>query len=90
MCGRIVAVADTFDALTSERPYKSEWPTGLATEYLRQNSGHRFDPDCVEAFLGAMDEVFRIRGSFPDTHGKTSGRPLALVAPPDAERRFAV
>jgi putative two-component system response regulator len=53
LSGRIVAVADTFDALTSERPYKSEWPVGLATEYLRQNSGTRFDPQCVQAFLGA-------------------------------------
>jgi putative two-component system response regulator len=90
LAGRIVAVADTFDALTSERPYKSEWPTGLATEYLRQNSGERFDPDCVQAFLGATDEVLRIRASFPDTHGKTSGRPLAIVEPADAEKRFAV
>lgn len=90
LVGRIVGVADTFDALTSERPYKSEWPTGLAIEYLRQNSGRKFDPDCVEAFLRVTREVAEIRDSFPDTHGKTSGRPLSVVAPPDAEARFAV
>jgi putative two-component system response regulator len=90
ICGRIVAVADTFDALTSERPYKSEWPVGLALEYLRQNSGARFDPECVRAFLGVGPEIARIRTSFPDTHGRTAGRPLSLVAPPDAEARFAV
>jgi len=90
LSGRIVAVADTFDALTSERPYKSEWPMGLAMEYLRQNSGTRFDPECVRAFLGAQEEIARIRRTFPDTHGRTTGRPLALVAPPDAEVRFAV
>jgi len=88
LAGRIVAVADTFDALTSERPYKSEWPIGLAMEYLRQNAGSRFDPECVNGFLSGMDEVDKIRASFPDTHGKTVGRPLPLVAPSDAEKRY--
>jgi putative two-component system response regulator len=87
--GRIVAVADTFDALTSDRPYKSEWPTGLAAEYLRQNAGTRFDPQCVDGFLGAMEDVAEIRASFPDSHGKTAGRPLPLVAPTDAELRYS-
>ena len=90
VCGRIVGVADAFDALTSERPYKSEWPVGLAMEYLRQNAGSRFDPACVDVFLGTMTEIAEIRSSFPDGHSRTRGRPLALVAPPDADARFAV
>jgi putative two-component system response regulator len=87
--GRIVAVADTFDALTSERPYKSEWPVGLATEYLRQNSGTRFDPQCVHAFLGALDDVDEIRASFPDQNGNRVGRPLAMVSAAEVERRYS-
>ncbi len=89
LCGRIVAVADTLDALTSERPYKSEWPISLAMEYLRQNNGTRFDPACIAAFLEATDEIAEIRASFPDMHGRTVGRPLPLVGPADAERRYS-
>lgn len=90
LTGRIVAVADTFDALTSERPYKSEWPMGLAIEYLRQNAGGKFDGECVRAFLAAEGEIIRIRSTFHDSHGKTSGRPLSVIAPADADIRFAV
>jgi response regulator RpfG family c-di-GMP phosphodiesterase len=89
LSGRIVAVADTFDALTSERPYKNEWPVALATEHLRQNSGTRFDPDCVRAFLAALGDVEEIRASFPDPRGKAGGRPVAVVPAAEAERRYS-
>lgn len=52
--GRIVAVADVFDALTSRRPYKEAWPVERAIEEIRSNSGTQFDPDIVEAFLRVM------------------------------------
>ncbi|MHB8544011.1 MAG: HD domain-containing phosphohydrolase [Leptospirales bacterium] len=45
--GRIVAVADVFDALTSHRPYKSAWPFDQAVDYLKQSSGRLFYPVCV-------------------------------------------
>jgi putative two-component system response regulator len=64
--GRVVAVADTFDALTSQRPYKSPWPPDLAFSYLDQNRGVRFDPACVEAFLEGRAEAEEIRATFPD------------------------
>lgn len=51
--GRIVAVADVFDALTSERPYKRAWPLAEARSFLEANTGQHFDPACVEAFLGS-------------------------------------
>ena len=54
--GRIVAVADVFDALTSERPYKSAWTTPDALAEIRAQSGSQFDPAVVEAFLGVMEE----------------------------------
>ena len=64
--GRIVAVADVFDALTSARPYKHAWPLEQAASYLREGRGSHFDPDCVDALLGAWDEVLQIRNRFRD------------------------
>lgn len=64
--GRIVAVADVFDALTSERPYKKAWTIDLAIDMLREGAGTHFDPACVEAFLSDFDEVLRIKGTFVD------------------------
>ena len=48
---RIVAVADVFDALTHERPYRPAWPLDRVIEEIRAQSGHHFDPDVVAAFL---------------------------------------
>ncbi len=53
LSARIVAVADVYDALTSERSYKSAWPTQQALDYLDQQQGRHFDPVCVEAFFGS-------------------------------------
>ena len=64
--GRIVAVADTFDALTSRRPYKAAWPAALAWEFLQQHVGTRFDPVCVEAFRCARDDAEDVRTTLPD------------------------
>jgi len=51
MAGRIVAVSDVFDALTSERPYKEAWTVSDAIEEIQRQSGHQFDPHVVEAFM---------------------------------------
>jgi cyclic di-GMP phosphodiesterase len=51
MTGRIVTVADVFDALTSTRPYKEPWPPSDAMEEIQRQSGQQFDPRVVEAFL---------------------------------------
>lgn len=53
----IAAVADVFDALTSERSYKQAWPPAQAAEHIAQNSGKHFDPACVSAFLNRWDDV---------------------------------
>jgi putative two-component system response regulator len=52
LVGRIVAVADVFDALTHARPYKDAWPVDQAVEEIRAQSGRQFDPAVVEAFEG--------------------------------------
>jgi putative two-component system response regulator len=64
--GRIVAVADVFDALTSERPYKKAWTIDDAVGLLRENSGKHFDRTCVFAFLLDMEEVLRIKEKFKE------------------------
>ena len=51
LSGRIVAVADVFDALTTQRPYKQAWSPERARDFLQENAGSHFDPAIVEAFL---------------------------------------
>lgn len=63
---RIVAVADVFDALTSERPYKKAWPLEQACDFLRANAGSHFDPACVASFFVHWDQVLEIRQRFRD------------------------
>lgn len=63
---RIVAVADVFDALTSERPYKSAWPVERALDFIRQQTGSHFDPAVVEALFVSLDDVLGIRQQFVD------------------------
>lgn len=60
LSGRIAAVADVFDALTTERPYKDAWPVERAFLYLREQAGRQFDPDCVAAFERCRDEIIAI------------------------------
>jgi HD-GYP domain-containing protein (c-di-GMP phosphodiesterase class II) len=50
--GRICAICDVFDALISDRPYKSAWPVGEALAELRRERGRHFDPRLVDLFLG--------------------------------------
>lgn len=52
--GRILAVVDVFDALTSERPYKEAWPVAKALAEIEQQSAHQFDPAVVRAFSQLM------------------------------------
>jgi putative two-component system response regulator len=75
LAGRIAAVADVFDALTSERPYKEAWSVDRAFAFIRTEAGRQFDPVCVEAFERCRDEVAEIMRTCPDA--------------PEAERRIA-
>jgi putative two-component system response regulator len=64
--GRIVAVADVFDALTSRRPYKKAWSLADAIALLQAGRGEHFDPEIVDLFLGSIDEVLEIKSRFRD------------------------
>jgi two-component system response regulator RpfG len=57
LVARIVAVADVFDALVSERPYKHAWPIAEGVEYLKAQRGRHFDPRCVDAFLADPGKI---------------------------------
>jgi HD-GYP domain-containing protein (c-di-GMP phosphodiesterase class II) len=63
---RIVAVADIFDALTSERPYKKAWSNAEAIAMLQKLAGESLDLDCVAALVGHMDEVEQIQRAFSE------------------------
>ena len=64
--GRITAVADVFDALTSVRPYKPAWPLEKAVALLKEGAGSHFDPRCVNAFLDDWEAVLTIRDQYGD------------------------
>jgi putative two-component system response regulator len=66
LVGRIVAVADVFDALTSERPYKKPWSLDEAVDFLRRNAGGHFDPELVATFERRLDDFAAIKQTYPD------------------------
>ena len=65
--GRIVAIADVFDALTSRRPYKEAFSNKKAFEIINQSRGTHFDPQVVDAFFSIKDEILIIQGAKDDT-----------------------
>ncbi len=69
LVGRIVAVADVFDALTSVRPYKKAWSMDEARQYLNDNRGSHFDPLCVDALIKRWPQVEQIRARFQEAPG---------------------
>lgn len=64
--GRIAAIADVFDALTSVRPYKRAWPVSEAVALINDQAGRHFDPDLVRMFNRILPEIERIRAEVPD------------------------
>jgi len=59
--GRIVALADVFDALSSKRAYKEKWKEEDVLNYIREARGKQFDPELVDIFFEVLDEVRRIQ-----------------------------
>ncbi len=64
LCGRIVAVADVFDALMSSRPYKPAWPLEQTLAFIRDNAGRHFDPMLVNCLFERLDDVLSVREHF--------------------------
>jgi HD-GYP domain-containing protein (c-di-GMP phosphodiesterase class II) len=64
--GRIVAVADVFDALCSRRSYKEPWDEERVLEEMRLSAGTHFDPEIVDAFFSCLDVLKSIASRYPD------------------------
>lgn len=62
--GRIVAIADVFDALSNKRCYKDAWDIDEVYKYLKDNSGAQFDPTLIDIFLNSKDMVESIRKTY--------------------------
>jgi putative two-component system response regulator len=66
--GRIVAVADVFDALTSKRPYKDAWSIDKTVNYLKEQAGQHFDPKLVDLFIDNLDKIIAIKENNQESH----------------------
>ena len=64
--GRIVAVADVYDALSSRRSYKDPWDDGRIVEEMHRCSGKHFDPEVIDAFFSCLDVLKSIAQRYPD------------------------
>lgn len=64
--GRIVAVADVFDALLSERCYKPAWPVDKVLEHMKAESGRHFDPAIIDAMFTDIERFLDVRDAYPD------------------------
>jgi putative two-component system response regulator len=67
--GRIVAIADVFDALTSERPYKKAWSVEDALALIEEGAGKHFDPGLIAPFKQALPEMLKIREKYAEENG---------------------
>jgi HD-GYP domain-containing protein (c-di-GMP phosphodiesterase class II) len=56
LSARIFAIADNWDALTSDRPYRKAWPEDRVVEYIRNQRGKKFDPQLVDLFLEVISQ----------------------------------
>jgi putative two-component system response regulator len=66
--GRIIAVADVFDALTTKRPYKEAFPLDVSFGIIEEKRGSQFDPEVVDAFFAVKSEILQIREKFTDDY----------------------
>jgi response regulator RpfG family c-di-GMP phosphodiesterase len=66
ICARIVSIADVFDALTSQRPYKKAWDVDDAIQYLVSEKNKHFDPELVDIFVQCKEEILEIYDNFKE------------------------
>ncbi|MFZ4550259.1 MAG: HD domain-containing phosphohydrolase [Aquabacterium sp.] len=74
--GRIVAIADVFDALVSRRPYKEPFPAEQAIAMMVEERGKAFDPALIDAFLAQRHEILRIIALYADERGSMVDHPV--------------
>lgn len=66
LMGRITALADVFDALTSKRPYKKAWTVEKSVELIKEESGQHFDPELVKLFIENLPEIVAIKEKYAE------------------------
>ena len=79
LSARIVAVADVWDALTSDRSYRPAWPYERALEVMHEGRGSQFDERCLDAFFEVMARHEPVR-TFPEPQKSPAPRPGASPA----------
>ena len=72
--GQITAMADSFDALTSQRPYKDPYPIDVARDIIIKEKGKSFAPDIVDAFLDGIGDILKIKTEVDGENSLTSAR----------------
>ena len=87
LVGRICALSDVFDALTSARPYKKEWPMKEAVAEIRRNRGKHFDPLLVDVFDEVLPELSKTKVKF---RGQTTVWPPSSSDVPETPKRARV
>ena len=68
--GRLTALADVFDALLSDRPYKKAWDFEKGTKYIQEESGKKFDPEIVGAFMKNIHKIRLIHNGTNSSDGE--------------------
>ena len=66
LMGRIVAIADVFDVLTSPRPYKKAWPVEDAVNFIQKEEGKHFEPGLIPCFFEALPEILKIKALYAE------------------------
>jgi len=69
LVGRIVALADVFDALMSQRPYKPAFSPSRSLEIMMGERGKHFDPMLLDCFLARQHEILQIMAQYADERG---------------------
>jgi HD-GYP domain-containing protein (c-di-GMP phosphodiesterase class II) len=85
LASRIVAVADSFDAMTSNRPYRAGLSLHEAFDQLQRGAGTQFDPRCSQAFLGLKHRLAKML-----PHSKAVAEPASARLPVDVEAECAL
>ena len=69
LMGRVVAIADVFDALTTVRPYKQAWSVESALDWIREQRGEHFDPTLVDVFFSVLPDILEFKERYAEDKG---------------------
>ncbi len=79
--GRLIAIADVFDATTSDRPYKQAWPPDEAVAFMQRRVGSQFDPRLIRVFARELPTILEIKRRFEDRPSSQRQRAAGALRP---------